>query len=60
MKVSHVSLCKCGFNLSNYMGYGAIVFNGSFNNISAILWWLVLLMEETRVPGENHRPAISH
>jgi hypothetical protein len=31
-----------------------IVFNASFNNISAISWQSVLLMEETRIPGENH------
>jgi hypothetical protein len=31
-----------------------------FNNISVILWWPVLLVEETRVPGENHRPVASH
>jgi hypothetical protein len=36
------------------------VFNATFNNISAISWWSVLLVEETRVPGENHRPAASH
>jgi hypothetical protein len=26
----------------------------TFNNISVILWWSVLLVEETGVPGENH------
>ena len=34
-----------------------MVFNVTFSNISVISWWLVLLMEETGVPGENHRPA---
>ena len=34
--------------------------NATFNNISAIPWWSVFLMEETGVPGENHRPAASH
>jgi hypothetical protein len=29
------------------------MFNASFNNISAILWRFVLLVEETGVPGEN-------
>jgi hypothetical protein len=29
-------------------------------NISVISWWSVLFVEETRVPGENHRPAASH
>jgi hypothetical protein len=36
------------------------VFNATVNNISVILWWSVILVEETRVPGENHRPAASH
>jgi hypothetical protein len=31
-----------------------------FNNISVISWRSVLLVEETGVPGENHRPATSH
>jgi hypothetical protein len=30
------------------------------NNISVILWRSVLLMEETRGPGEHHLPAASH
>jgi hypothetical protein len=29
-------------------------------NISVILWRSILLVEEIRVPGENHRPAASH
>ena len=37
-----------------------MVFNATFNNISAISWQLVLLVEETRVSGENHRPVASH
>jgi len=37
-----------------------MVFNATFNNISVISWWSVLLVEETRVPGENHRPAASY
>jgi len=33
-----------------------VIFDGVmvFNNISAILWQSVLLVEETGVPGENH------
>jgi len=31
-----------------------------FNNISIILWRSVLLVEETGVPGENHRPVANH
>ena len=37
-----------------------LVFNATFNNISVISWWSVLMMEETRVLGENHRPVASH
>ena len=37
-----------------------MVFNATFNNISVISWRSVLLVEETGVPGENHRSAASH
>jgi len=37
-----------------------MVFNATFNNISVISWRSVLLMEETEVPGESHRPIESH
>jgi hypothetical protein len=37
-----------------------MVFSATFNNISVISWQLVLLLEETGVPGENHQPAASH
>jgi hypothetical protein len=37
-----------------------MVFKATFNNITVILWQLVALVEKTRVPGENHRPAASH
>jgi hypothetical protein len=36
------------------------VFNATFNNISVISWLSVVLVEETGVPGENHRPVASH
>ena len=29
-----------------------MVFNATFNNITVILWRSVLLVEETRVPGD--------
>jgi hypothetical protein len=32
-----------------------MVFKATFNNISVISWKSVLLVEETAVPGENHR-----
>ena len=35
---------------------GVMVFNTTFNNISVISWWLVLLLvEETGIQGENHQ-----
>jgi hypothetical protein len=36
-----------------------MVFNAIFNKISVISWRSVLL-EETGVPGENHRPVAIH
>ena len=36
------------------------MFNATFNNISVISWRSVLLVEETGVPGENHRPVANH
>jgi hypothetical protein len=36
------------------------VFNATFNNISAISWGAVLLVEKTGGPRENHRPVASH
>jgi hypothetical protein len=30
-----------------------MVFNATFNNILVILWWSVLLVEETGVPGKK-------
>jgi hypothetical protein len=35
------------------------VFNATFNNISVISWWSVLLVEEIGVFGKNHQPAAS-
>jgi hypothetical protein len=36
-----------------------MVFNATIIDISVISWWSVLLVEETGVPGENHRPVAS-
>ena len=30
-----------------------MVLNATFNNISAMLWWSVLLVEEIRIPRQN-------
>jgi hypothetical protein len=35
-------------------------FNATFNNISVISWQSVLLVAETGVSRENHRPVASH
>jgi len=37
-----------------------MVFNATFDNVSDILWQAVLLVDETGVPGENHRYVTSH
>jgi hypothetical protein len=37
-----------------------MVLNATFNNISAISWRSALLVEETGVPRENHRPVANH
>ena len=37
-----------------------MVLDATHNNISVISWRSVLLMEETRVPEENHRPVTSN
>jgi hypothetical protein len=38
-----------------------MVFNITFNNISVISWWSVLLVDEMGgVPGENHQQTVSH
>ena len=45
---------------NNNKGDRAMVLNASFNNISAISWWSVLLVQETGVPGGNHSSVASH
>jgi hypothetical protein len=37
-----------------------MVFNATVNNISAISWQSVLVVEETGVSGENHPPIASN
>jgi hypothetical protein len=37
-----------------------LVFNATFSNISAISWRPALVVEETEVSGENHRPWASN
>jgi hypothetical protein len=37
-----------------------MVVDSTFNNISVISWWVVLLVEGIGVSGENHRPVANH
>jgi len=37
-----------------------MVLSATFNKISVIMGRSALLLEETGVPGENHRPVASH
>ena len=47
-------------SLFNHVVAGIMVFNATFNNISDISRRSVLLVEETGVLWENHRPVASH
>ena len=59
---SKIPYCRIGSKIQGKIierGKGLIfcdflVFNATFGNISAISWRPVLLVEEARVPGENH------
>ena len=46
------------YSLMRKMKVRVIVFNATFNNSSVILWWSLLLVEETGVPGENCETAL--
>jgi len=39
---------------------GFMVFIATFNNIFSYIMAVSFIVEETRVPGENHRPTASH
>jgi hypothetical protein len=45
--------------LKNFQGW-FMVLNATFNNISVISCWSVLLVEKTGGCRENHRPVASH
>jgi hypothetical protein len=55
--LNYFGLC---YFIDQKKGGGVMVFKATFNNISVILWRSVLLVDETRVPGENYSPAVSH
>jgi hypothetical protein len=44
----------------DYVRVSVMVFNATVNNISVISWRSALLMEETGIPEENHRPVRSY
>ena len=46
--------------LLDVLFFSFMVFNANFNNISVILWQSFVLVQNTRVPGENHRSATGH
>jgi hypothetical protein len=52
----------CAYIQAPLIGWlvGFMVPNATFNNISVISWRSFLVVEETGVPGENHRPVASH
>ena len=54
--IYYVIICPIIF----FLMVGFMVLNTTFNNISVISWLSVLLVEETGVPGENHRSVASH
>ena len=68
--LGHVHMCTLRSNVNIHLLYKSrinrllwvivMVFDATFNNISVISWLPVLLVEETGVHGENHRPAASH
>jgi hypothetical protein len=63
-KILIYNLCQCSKG-DNYINLQreyewVMVFNATFNNIAAVSWRSVLLVEETGVPEQNHRPTSSH
>ena len=63
----HCSTCIRfhGFTLQHFsvwifLNFDFWCFNATFNNISAISWRPVLVVDEAGVPGENHRPWASN
>ena len=54
------SASTSSFSRCLHQVYRLMVFNSTFNNISIISWWSVLLVEETGVPAENHQPVASN
>ena len=47
-------------NANTFFRVRVKVLNATSNNILVILWPSVLLVEETGVPGENHKTVACH
>jgi hypothetical protein len=56
----HVYLCLISSVSCNMVWFGFMVLNATFSNISVISWQSFLLVEETGVPVESHRPVVSN
>jgi hypothetical protein len=56
----HEHRCQDSIYVNKRLVVRFMVFMATFNNISVISWQSVLLVEETRVPRDNHRPVASH
>ena len=54
------SLCPNIIDIRRSLQVWFMVFNATFNNISVISWRLVLLVEETGVPGVKRWPNTGH
>ena len=59
-KIIVILICCSGSFMLQNSRVRVMVFNADFNNISVISWQSVLVVEETGVPKENHRPVASH
>jgi hypothetical protein len=62
--IKHVQICTKHLTIAAMMDHVINTITQTMstkhNNISVILWWSVLLVEKTRIPGENHQPVASH
>ena len=61
LPIYHLTKSTCILPVFHYISRVTVmVLNTTFNKISVILWRPVLLVEATRVPGENHWPVTCH
>ena len=58
--VHSINACILLVTSSDVVMAEVMVFNATFNNISDLSWRSVLLVEETGVLVENHRPVASY